>query len=212
MAELRTESRTEWISAPKETGGRDACCGHDSFQVTGDGHGYQPFRGQPFSLQPAEAWCQLLMAERPTPELPPPVPVTRHLALYLSLYSILDTPASHFCTFARGSAAFAPLHGIFVSLANVSTCQLVNSRKRLSPCHRAHVSPRGIATCPHVTVPACPLAHTRAPLAVIVAASCERRCRATPPSRPRRHRSPMCWPRPRSSGARNQRRSAISPR
>jgi len=32
-----------------------------------------------FSLQPPEAGCQLPMAERPIPELPMPVPVTRHL-------------------------------------------------------------------------------------------------------------------------------------
>ena len=63
---------------------------------------------------------------------------------------------SHICTFARGKAAFAPLHGIVASpcppcprapsrlrraLVNVSTCQPVPSRKRLSPCPRANMSP-----------------------------------------------------------------------
>ena len=62
--------------------------GHDSFQVTGDGHGGQPFGCQPFSLQPPEPGCQLPMAEMPTPELPMPVPVTRHLKMY-------GPPANH---------------------------------------------------------------------------------------------------------------------
>jgi len=71
--------------------------------VTGDGHGGQPFGCQPFSLQPPEAGCQLPMAEWPTPELPMPVPVTRHLSLCLSLYSILQTQYSRIqlCTRLR---------------------------------------------------------------------------------------------------------------
>jgi hypothetical protein len=158
-----------------------------AFQVTGDGHGGQPFGCQLFSLQPPEPGCQLPTAEKPTPELPMPVPVTRHHVFlplpilntpysilsyllfhraseppvpglpmsavfplppchlaslpprdYVALsptgplvnlstcqlvaspytqYSILDTLVSHLCTFARGTAAFAPLHGIFVSHA-----------------------------------------------------------------------------------------------
>jgi hypothetical protein len=52
-----------------------------AFQVTGDGHGGQPFGCQPFSLQPPEPGCQLPMAERPAPELQMPVPVTRHLKM-----------------------------------------------------------------------------------------------------------------------------------
>jgi hypothetical protein len=71
----------------RETGGRNECCGFKSFQVTGGGHGCQPFGNQPFSLQPPEPGCQLLMAERPTPELPMPVPVTRHLKM--------DAPANY---------------------------------------------------------------------------------------------------------------------
>ena len=51
-------------------------------QVTGDGHGGQPFGSQPFSLQPPEARCQFPMAERPDPEHPMSVPVTRHLKMY----------------------------------------------------------------------------------------------------------------------------------
>ena len=45
----------------RETGGRDITCGHDSFQVTGDGHGSQPLGGQPFSPQPPEPKCQLVI-------------------------------------------------------------------------------------------------------------------------------------------------------
>jgi hypothetical protein len=45
-------------------------------QVTGDGNGSQPFGSQLFSLQPPEPGRQHLMAERPVPELPLPVPVT----------------------------------------------------------------------------------------------------------------------------------------
>ena len=47
--------------------------------MTGDGLSGQPLGCQPFSLQPPETGCQLPMAERPIPELPMPVPVTRHL-------------------------------------------------------------------------------------------------------------------------------------
>jgi hypothetical protein len=50
------------------------------------------------------------MAEWPTPELLMPVPVTRLFASPYTRYSILDTLVFHFCTFARGEAAFAPLH------------------------------------------------------------------------------------------------------
>jgi len=41
--------------------------------------------------------------------------------------------------------ASGPLACIAVSLVNVSTCQHVPSRKRLSPCQLAHVPPRGSA-------------------------------------------------------------------
>ncbi len=51
-------------------------------QVTGDGHGCQPFGIQPFSLQPPEPGCQLPKAELPAPELPASVPVTRHPKMY----------------------------------------------------------------------------------------------------------------------------------
>ncbi len=62
-------------------------------QVTGDGHGYQPFGRQPFSLQPPESRCQHLVAELPAPELPLPVSVTRHLEICLLLL--------HLCTGRR---------------------------------------------------------------------------------------------------------------
>jgi hypothetical protein len=80
--------------------------------VTGDGHGGQPLGCQPFSPQPPASGCQLPMAERPIPELPMPVPVTRHLALCLSLYSILHTrysriPLLHLCTRRSRICTFA---------------------------------------------------------------------------------------------------------
>ena len=97
-----------------------------AFRVSGDGHGGQPFGSQPFSLQPPEPGCQLPTAEKPTPELPMPVPVTRH-HVFLTL-PILNTPYSilSYPTFAQAAGRFAPLHGMFASLANWPTNQLVN--------------------------------------------------------------------------------------
>jgi hypothetical protein len=63
------------------------------------------------------------MAERPIPELPMPVPDTRHLALCLSLYSILHTRYSR----------------IFWSTEPLSL--RASSVRPLSTCHRAHVPP-----------------------------------------------------------------------
>ena len=77
--------------AQRETGDRNGCCGHDSFQVTGDGHSGQPFGCQPFSLQPPETRSQLPMAERPIPELPMTAPVTCLYASPYTRYSILNT-------------------------------------------------------------------------------------------------------------------------
>ena len=111
----------------RETGDPDVCCGHDSFQVTGDGHGSQPLGSQPFGLQPPESGYQLPMAERPIHELPMPVPVTRHLSRCLSLYSILSHPT------------FALLHRPQADLHLCTVCLYP-----LSPCHRAHVSPVGV--------------------------------------------------------------------
>ena len=57
---------------------------------------------------------------------------------------------SHICTFARGEAAFAPLHGILTSPcphAPVPTCPLA-------------ASPR---SCQRVNLPACPLAQALPP-------------------------------------------------
>jgi hypothetical protein len=56
------------------------------------------------------------MAERLAPELP--MPLARHPTPWIVVVN--------FCTFARGSAAFAPLHCIFVSLANRPTGQPIN--------------------------------------------------------------------------------------
>ena len=134
MAELRTESRTEWTSAPRETGDRDFTCGHDSFQVTGDGDGYQPFGGQPFNLQPPEAWCQLLMAERPTPELPIPVPVTWLFVSHYTQYSMLS-----YSTFALLHAAKPHVHLCTAPVHPLPTGQPINwstYHSPLSPCPR----------------------------------------------------------------------------
>ena len=99
-----------------------------TFRVTGDGHGGQPFGCQPFSHQPPEPGCQLPMAEGPTPELPMPVPVTRH-HFFLTL-PILNTPYSilSYPTFAQELRS--DLHLCTASLpscphVNLSTCQLV---------------------------------------------------------------------------------------
>ena len=72
MTALRAEWRAELMPetqprhplagttlAQGETGNRKVCCGHDSFQVTGGGHGGRPSGNQLFSLQPSEPWCQL---------------------------------------------------------------------------------------------------------------------------------------------------------
>ena len=75
----------------RETGDLNITYGYDLFRVTGDGHGSRPFGSQPFSLQPPEPGCQLPMAERPAPELPMPVPVTRLFASPYTQYSILNT-------------------------------------------------------------------------------------------------------------------------
>ena len=57
------------------------------------------------------------------------LPATSHLGLPPATRSFV----SHFCTFARGEAAFAPLHGFLTSpcprayaLYPLSTCQLAN--------------------------------------------------------------------------------------
>ena len=71
---------THPLKGKPETGMNAAVMIHS--QVTGDGHGGQPFGSQPFSLQPPEARCQFPMAERPDPEHPMSVPVTRHLKMY----------------------------------------------------------------------------------------------------------------------------------
>ena len=71
--------------------------------------------------------------------LPPPAtrgfhPPTETLSQPYTQYSILDTLVFHFCTFAQAGGRFAPLHGFFASLVNVSTCPRAPSRKRVSPC------------------------------------------------------------------------------
>ena len=117
--------------------------------MTGDGYGDQPLGCQLFSLQPPEAGCQLPMAERPIPELPMPVPVTRHHVVCLSLYSILHTQYSriHFCTFAQEHRS--DLHLCTASLW--STGPLINRSTSvcpLSPCPRACMPPPPIIRFP----------------------------------------------------------------
>ena len=93
---------------------------------------------------------------------PPPAtrgchPPPETLSQPYTQYSILDTLVFHFCTFARGEAAFAPLHGFLTS-----PCPRANMSPRgfaalLSTCQLASLSPRACA-CPHAPVPTCPLA------------------------------------------------------
>jgi hypothetical protein len=147
-------------STQRETGNRNECCGCDSFWVTGDGHGSQPFGDQPLSLQPSEPRCQLppvLVPSGPRilelcpsqssglPMLPP-----LSSASHYTPYSILAHSLLHFCTRHRRICTFARYLWLFPSLdpsasllVNVSPCQHAPSRKRVSPCHRAHVPPLG---------------------------------------------------------------------
>jgi hypothetical protein len=82
-----------------EAGDRNITCGHDSFQVTGDGHGCRPIGSQPFSHQPPELGCQLLQpscppAHRVLELFPPPIirsPYGAPFEICLSRYSILHT-------------------------------------------------------------------------------------------------------------------------
>ena len=119
----------------RETGERNGCCGHHSFQVTGAGHGGRPLGSQPFSPQPTEAWCQLLMAERQIPELPMPVAVTRHPSLCLSLYSILHTQYSlvFYSTepLSLRASSYAPCPRV-----TMPTCPLAQALVPMSPCPR----------------------------------------------------------------------------
>ncbi len=43
-------------------------------------------------IQPPRSGCQLTMAERPIPELPIPVPVTRHHGLWWLTFALLHRP------------------------------------------------------------------------------------------------------------------------
>ena len=113
MAELRTESRIEWPSAPRETGDRDFTCGHDSFQVPGDGHGGRPSGSQPLSLQPPESGCL------PHPALVPSGPRVLELCLQPIIRSPHGTPLS-------SASAYTP-YSILSSPANWPTDQPINS-------------------------------------------------------------------------------------
>ena len=71
-----------------------------------------------------------------------------HLPCLPALPPATRSFVSHFCTFARGEAAFAPLHGFLTSpcprayaLYPLSTCQLANRPANLSrSCQPAHWS------------------------------------------------------------------------
>ena len=110
-----------------------------------------------------------------------------HLPCLSALPPATRSFVSHFCTFARGEAAFAPLHGFLTSpcprayaLHPLSTCQLDNRPASypsgqlahwstgqlvygggfaalLSTCQLASLSPRASA-CPLAPLPTCPLA------------------------------------------------------
>ena len=134
-------------------GNRKVCCGLDSFQVTGDGHGCRPIGSQPFSLQPPEPGCQLLRPSCPPvlvssshvpsqssgfPILPPLSPASPY-----TQYSILHTRYSrlsllHLCTGA--ALRFAPLHGLSLQ----PTCPLLAQRAKLTP---PSLSSTDIAPC-----------------------------------------------------------------
>ena len=83
----------------------------DSFQVTGDGHSGRPFGDRPFSLQPPELGCRLLVPSSPPALLSSrhapsqssgfPVPPPLSFASPYTRYSILNTRACHLCTFAQ---------------------------------------------------------------------------------------------------------------
>jgi hypothetical protein len=108
------------------------------------------------------------MAERPNPELPMPVPVTRH-HVFLTL-PILNTPYSilsclpvspccplyvrlihflHLCTGRRPTCTFARCVSARASRLSLA----------LSPCHHAHVPPRDLRSrpCQPVNLPTCQL-------------------------------------------------------
>ena len=102
-------------------------------QFSGDGHGSQPFRIQLFSLQPPEPGYQLPMAERPNPELPMPVPVTRHHGLLWFTFALLHRSSAPICTFARSLSGPRALRSSCPRSLLLPTCQL------------AHVPPRGFA-------------------------------------------------------------------
>ena len=127
------------------------------------------------------------------PGLPP---ATRYCAS-----PILDTPYSTLShtTFALLHRPQADLHlARYLCLPG----QLINRSTNVASLVLRASGPLVCLPCPRVTVPTCPLA-------AIVAAIRGRRCRATLPSPPRRHRSPTCWRQRQNSGGRSRRRSAI---
>jgi len=130
----------------RETGDPDVCCGHDSFQVTGDGHGSQPLGSQQFSIQPPASWFQLPMPNGRfmNSRCPCPSPVTCLVASPYTQYSRI--PPLHFCTGRRPICTFARYVCIPCPRVTVPTCPLLGftptntSTPSPSPRYRVHNS------------------------------------------------------------------------
>jgi hypothetical protein len=61
------------------------------FQVTGDSHGASAFRESAFRPPAAGSRHPRLMAEKPKPEFPTPMAVTRHLEMSLTFAPVHKT-------------------------------------------------------------------------------------------------------------------------
>jgi hypothetical protein len=82
----------------------------DSFQVTGDGHSGRPFGDRPFSLQPPELGCRLLV-----PSSPPALLSSRHAPSQSSGLPMLPplsaaSPYTQYSILNTRAFTFAPLH------------------------------------------------------------------------------------------------------
>ena len=136
VAATRTASPAVAAAASKPSRPHESAPGLGGFfvpkiqlRVTGDGPGGQPFGCQPLGSQLPEAGRQLPMAERLIPELPMPVPVTRHpKRLSLSPCPRVTVPA---CPLAQARVT-------------VPTCPLRDSVALTSPLSQ---SPRQSRPC-----------------------------------------------------------------
>jgi hypothetical protein len=124
-------------SAQGETGDRNVACGHDSFQVTGDGHRGRPFGSQPFSLQPPEPRCQTHPALVPSgPRVlelcPQPIIRLPYAAPFeFRLFWSTEPPC------LRASSSFFRPTGQLITRSTIGASRVCP----LSPCPLAHVSP-----------------------------------------------------------------------